>query len=136
MDRMSRRDLLATGSAVIAGTLVRHDAEAADTAAEQTAASRELAALTPAEAKAGEGYTLVCKTLQKPIAGTQVRMRTYNGMVPGPLLKTQPGYGFQFEGKTYDCGSKLGFLAANVAYALDRKDLAPALRKELKELLG
>jgi UTP--glucose-1-phosphate uridylyltransferase len=52
------------------------------------------------------------------------------------LLKTQPGYGFQFEGKTYDCGSKLGFLAANVAYALDRKDLAPSLRKELKELLG
>ena len=52
------------------------------------------------------------------------------------LLKTQPGYGFQFEGRTYDCGSKLGFLAANVAYALDRKDLAPALRKELKELLG
>jgi len=52
------------------------------------------------------------------------------------LLKTQPGYGFQFEGKTYDCGSKLGFLAANVAYALDRADLASPLRKELKELLG
>ena len=52
------------------------------------------------------------------------------------LLKMQPGYGFQFEGKTYDCGSKLGFLAANVAYALDRADLASPLRKELKELLG
>jgi UTP--glucose-1-phosphate uridylyltransferase len=52
------------------------------------------------------------------------------------LLGTQPAYGFQFEGRTYDCGSKLGFLSANVAYALDRGDLAPALRKELKELLG
>jgi UTP--glucose-1-phosphate uridylyltransferase len=52
------------------------------------------------------------------------------------LLKTKPGYGFQFDGKTYDCGSKLGFLAANVAYALDREDLAAPLRKELKELLG
>ena len=52
------------------------------------------------------------------------------------LLKTQPGYGFQFEGKTYDCGAKLGFLAANIAYALDRDDIAPALRKELKGLLG
>ena len=30
----------------------------------------------------------------------------------------------------------LGFLAANIAYALDRKDLASALRKELKGLLG
>jgi len=52
------------------------------------------------------------------------------------LLKTQPGYGYQFDGKTYDCGSKLGFLAANVAYALDRPDLEPTLRKELKGLLG
>jgi len=52
------------------------------------------------------------------------------------LLETQPGYGFQFEGRTYDCGSKLGFLAANVAYALDRDDLAPALRAELKRLMG
>ena len=107
MDRMSRRDLLVTGSTVLAGTLVRSEADAAEGVAEQTAtlkppqkpapaapdtaASRELTALTPAEAKAGTGYELTCKTLQKPIAGTQVRMRTYNGMVPGPLLKTYPG---------------------------------------------
>ena len=36
------------------------------------------------------------------------------------LLETQPGYAFQFEGRTFDCGSKLGFLSANVAYALAR----------------
>src|SRR5262249_1601397 len=52
------------------------------------------------------------------------------------LLTTQPGYGFQFDGKTYDCGSKRGFLAANVAYALDRPDLAPGLREDIKALLG
>jgi UTP--glucose-1-phosphate uridylyltransferase len=52
------------------------------------------------------------------------------------LLEKQPGYGFQFEGRTFDCGSKLGFLAANVAYALERDDLAPALREELKRLMG
>ena len=52
------------------------------------------------------------------------------------LLEKQPGYGFQFEGRTFDCGSKLGFLSANVAYALARDDIAPAFRKELKELLG
>ncbi len=52
------------------------------------------------------------------------------------LLEKQPGYGFQFEGRTFDCGSKLGFLAANVAYALDRPDIAPAFRAELKRLLG
>ena len=26
------------------------------------------------------------------------------------LLEKQPFYGFQFEGRTFDCGSKLGFL--------------------------
>jgi UTP--glucose-1-phosphate uridylyltransferase len=52
------------------------------------------------------------------------------------LLKKQPGYGFQFEGRTFDCGSKLGFLSANVAYALARDDIAPAFRSELKKLLG
>ena len=41
----------------------------------------------------------------------------------------------RFDGTIYDCGSKIGFLAANVAYALERDDLAPALRAELARLL-
>ncbi len=52
------------------------------------------------------------------------------------LARSQPFYGLKFEGTSYDCGSKLGFLTANVAYALARPDLAPALRAELKKLLG
>jgi UTP--glucose-1-phosphate uridylyltransferase len=52
------------------------------------------------------------------------------------LSKRAPYYGLKFEGRTYDCGSKIGFLAANVAYALDRDDLAPAFRAELKRLMG
>jgi UTP--glucose-1-phosphate uridylyltransferase len=52
------------------------------------------------------------------------------------LSKEQPFYAVKFEGRSYDCGSKLGFLTANVAYALKRKDLAPELRDELKRLLG
>jgi UTP--glucose-1-phosphate uridylyltransferase len=51
------------------------------------------------------------------------------------LAKTQPFYAFRFDGTIYDCGSKIGFLAANVAYALARKDLEPVLRTELKKLL-
>jgi UTP--glucose-1-phosphate uridylyltransferase len=41
----------------------------------------------------------------------------------------------RFEGTIYDCGSKIGFLAANVAYALARPDLAAPLRSELAKLL-
>ncbi len=52
------------------------------------------------------------------------------------LAKTQPFYGLEFEGRSFDCGSKVGFLTANIAYALARDDLAPAVRAELKELLG
>jgi UTP--glucose-1-phosphate uridylyltransferase len=52
------------------------------------------------------------------------------------LAKTQPFFGFDFEGRTFDCGSKIGFLAANVAYALAREDLAAAFRAELNSLLA
>ncbi|MPZ38823.1 MAG: UTP--glucose-1-phosphate uridylyltransferase GalU [Rhizobiales bacterium] len=52
------------------------------------------------------------------------------------LTKTQTFYGLKFAGESYDCGSKIGFLAANIAYALDREDLAPALRAEIKRLVG
>ncbi len=52
------------------------------------------------------------------------------------LAKKQPFYGLKFEGRSFDCGSKVGFLAANIAYALQRNDLAPALRAELKRLLS
>jgi len=52
------------------------------------------------------------------------------------LAKTQAFYGLKFEGQSFDCGSKTGFLAANVAYALERPDIAPMLRQELKRMLG
>jgi UTP--glucose-1-phosphate uridylyltransferase len=52
------------------------------------------------------------------------------------LAKQQPFYGLKFDGRSFDCGSKVGFLAANIAYALKRDDIAPALRKELRNILG
>ncbi len=52
------------------------------------------------------------------------------------LAQEQPFLGLKFEGTSFDCGSKVGFLAANVAYGLARKDIAPAFREELKRILG
>jgi UTP--glucose-1-phosphate uridylyltransferase len=52
------------------------------------------------------------------------------------LAQRQPFYGLKFKGRSFDCGSKIGFLTANVAYALERKDLAPELRAEIEKLLG
>jgi UTP--glucose-1-phosphate uridylyltransferase len=52
------------------------------------------------------------------------------------LSGSQSFYGLEFEGKSFDCGSKHGFLTANVAYALARPDLAPALAPVLQKLLS
>ncbi|MBV9556214.1 MAG: UTP--glucose-1-phosphate uridylyltransferase GalU [Pseudolabrys sp.] len=52
------------------------------------------------------------------------------------LAKKQPFYSLKFEGQSYDCGSKIGFLAANIAYGLDRPDLGAALRDEMRRQLG
>ncbi len=51
------------------------------------------------------------------------------------LLEDQPIYGYRFEGRRFDCGSKAGFQMANLAYALDRpeikKDLVPFITEYL-----
>lgn len=47
-------------------------------------------------------------------------------------LGLQPFNGFLFEGHRFDCGNKAGFLEANIAYALDRPDMADAVRSFLK----
>ncbi len=52
------------------------------------------------------------------------------------LAKSQPFYGLKFDGRSFDCGSKIGFLAANVSYALSRSDIAPGFRAELNSMLG
>ena len=45
-----------------------------------------------------------------------------------------PFFGYQFSGTRFDCGSKLGFLQANIAYAFQRDDLKEQLQKWLKDL--
>ena len=52
------------------------------------------------------------------------------------LMREEGFKGLRFKGKTYDCGSKIGFLGANVAYGLDRPDLGPELRELIGELAG
>ena len=49
--------------------------------------------------------------------------------------KTQKFYGVEFEGERHDCGSKPGFLRANIAYGMARADLRDGLRAEMKKYL-
>jgi UTP--glucose-1-phosphate uridylyltransferase len=68
---------------------------------------------------------------QKRGAGGEIQLT--DAMIE--LASRQKFFGLKFEGTSFDCGSKVGFLAANVAYALARPDLAGAVRAELGRLL-
>ena len=50
------------------------------------------------------------------------------------LLATEKVYAFRFEGKRYDCGSKLGYLEATVEFGLRHPDLGPHFSAYLKSL--
>lgn len=47
------------------------------------------------------------------------------------VIDDQPFHGLRFEGRRFDCGDKVGFLEANIAFALDRDDMADAVRRIL-----
>ncbi len=50
------------------------------------------------------------------------------------MIGKQPFHGLAFDGERHDCGHMLGFVIANVALALKRGDVAPALRDYLARL--
>jgi len=51
------------------------------------------------------------------------------------LMQREPFYAFEFEGKRYDCGSKLGYLQATVEYGLKHSDLGVEFAAYLKGLV-
>ena len=68
---------------------------------------------------------------QEPGAGGEIQIT--DAMIR--LMARQSFYGVKFDGTTYDCGNKVGFLMANVAYGLDRPDIEPEFREALNALL-
>jgi len=52
------------------------------------------------------------------------------------LIDTQPFHAVTFEGRRFDCGSKLGFVEATLAIALDRDDMGGDVRAMVRRLLG
>jgi UTP--glucose-1-phosphate uridylyltransferase len=74
--------------------------------------------------------------LSKQEAGAGGEIQLTDSML---RLRDELGQGFfanRYEGEIHDCGSKIGFLTANIAYALARKDkLADELRAEMLQML-
>ena len=48
------------------------------------------------------------------------------------MIGQQAFHGFRFAGERHDCGHALGFLKANIAFALDRDDLGDEVRDFIK----
>jgi UTP--glucose-1-phosphate uridylyltransferase len=76
----------------------------------------------------------IFKILETQPRGAGGEIQLTDGMVT--LAKSQPFHGVEFEGRSHDCGSKIGFLVANVAYGLARDDISAEFRAEIKALLG
>jgi UTP--glucose-1-phosphate uridylyltransferase len=68
---------------------------------------------------------------QKPGAGGEIQLT--DAMIA--LMAEQNFFSYTFEGTTYDCGDKIGFLSANFALALDREDIAAKFRPVAEALL-
>jgi len=47
-----------------------------------------------------------------------------------------PLHGLRYQGRRFDCGSKAGFIAANVAYALEREDMEKDVRAAIQEIMS
>ncbi len=52
------------------------------------------------------------------------------------MIGHTPFHGLKYEGKRFDCGDKIGFLEAQIAFALVRPDLGPAVREFLKNYVN
>jgi UTP--glucose-1-phosphate uridylyltransferase len=51
------------------------------------------------------------------------------------LMEREPVYSYEFEGKRYDCGSKLGYLQATVEYGLKHPSLGPQFANYLRDMV-
>lgn len=50
------------------------------------------------------------------------------------MIGTQPFHALAFDGRRFDCGDKAGFITANIALALERDDVGPAVRQFMSGL--
>ena len=49
------------------------------------------------------------------------------------MAKNTPTHGLRFDGKRFDCGNKLGFIEANIAFALARDDMKTRVAEILRD---
>ncbi|SFO44015.1 UTP--glucose-1-phosphate uridylyltransferase [Cohaesibacter marisflavi] len=68
---------------------------------------------------------------QQPGSGNEIQLT--DAMIS--LNNDQSFTGMIYDGETYDCGSKSGFLMANVSYGMDRDDIAPNVACTIRSII-
>ena len=71
----------------------------------------------------------IMNTLASQATGAGGEIQLTDAMLT--MMKSEPYYGVAFQGRTYDCGSKFGFLEANIMLALKNGDV----RDEVADLI-
>ncbi|RKG82357.1 UTP--glucose-1-phosphate uridylyltransferase [Corallococcus exercitus] len=71
--------------------------------------------------------------LEKQTTGVGGEIQLTDGLAT--LQKTEGLLGYKFQGQRYDAGDKVGYLKANIAYALKRPDLRGGLMEYLREVV-
>jgi UTP--glucose-1-phosphate uridylyltransferase len=71
--------------------------------------------------------------LEKMERGAGNEIQLTDGMAK--LIGHQPFHGLRYEGTRFDCGNKVGYLEAQIAFAMKRPDLADAVRGFLQRYL-
>jgi UTP--glucose-1-phosphate uridylyltransferase len=74
------------------------------------------------------------RVLDNPVRGAGGEIQLTDAMAQ--LIGRQPFHGYTFDGARYDCGDKAGYIQANLALALARDDIGPAVREFARGLLG
>jgi UTP--glucose-1-phosphate uridylyltransferase len=69
---------------------------------------------------------------QSPGAGNEIQLT--DAMVR--LMDTQPFHALEYDGRSYDCGDKIGYLRANAAFALANEEYGDRIAATLREALA
>ena len=76
----------------------------------------------------------IFQMLEKTRAGAGGEIQLTDGIAA--LLEREGALAYRFEGRRFDCGSRIGLVEATIQYALDHEDLADATRAYMLEALN
>jgi UTP--glucose-1-phosphate uridylyltransferase len=69
---------------------------------------------------------------QGPGAGNEIQLTDSMAR----LMDVQPFHALEYEGTTYDCGDKVGYMRATAAYALASKEHGDSVAAVMRDLLA